>query len=703
MKKRNLFLIVALMIILSINSSIYAHKEWVHQYIVKESYKFLEQELGDIPELKYYLGMDQYGYDDEWYSSNAIAIGAWAEDHLDILYLYGSHLYSFRGWDPSITHFWLADDGDNEMHYVFATGPVQNAWTKAQQLIFGMQYDEDFSYCPQYNTDICESGIWYRRVYPFLQYRDLCNFLTTKQFRYKKFYDINGREKIFNNSSWITLSNKVFPYTIVGRIAHLLADMSVPAHSHNDYHPCGILGDGDYYELWISSNDQGDCNEPHTSFRANGKDGAGKYGTGWNALTAREQGGLLYEVFSLSDYDAVNYLFYSLNQLSEHFPSYDSHGNKDADGNNLLNIYTDPLVLGWYQTLGDPPSSFPLMNDIANATFNYAIRATSTLFYWLAVKTSLVECPTNLYLQNNIYYGNRGNSIASFKAASRIYAGKNIRSDIPQGLVINKTQSKSEYIASNEIALKDGFISENGSESVFKISGPCQLSSNQCIANGPGNIVESNKINNYPEITVLDDFKDTLLSISAFFWQDAVFEGDTINYLKCSNLIYDKSNPAWSGDSSEISYPQKKYYTDTVNIYFVDTLTFDERFVTRLIGNYSYSIGSDTNSTYAIIINENNTQSIPNHSNRNIFNLSIEPNISAIDITVNYILEESTSISILLCNSNGQVVSTIVKDELKKKGKYSINYNVSSLFPGLYYIAIFDKRDIVAKKFIIVR
>ncbi|HOV92937.1 MAG TPA: hypothetical protein PLC04_07675, partial [Candidatus Kapabacteria bacterium] len=54
MKKRNLFLIVPLMIILSINSLIYAHKEWVHQYIVKESYKFLEQELGDIPELKYY-------------------------------------------------------------------------------------------------------------------------------------------------------------------------------------------------------------------------------------------------------------------------------------------------------------------------------------------------------------------------------------------------------------------------------------------------------------------------------------------------------------------------------------------------------------------------------------------------------------------------------------------------------------------------
>lgn len=260
-----------------------------------------------------------------------------------------------------------------------------------------------------------------------------------------------------------------------------------------------------------------------------------------------------------------------------------------------------------------------------------------------------------------------------------------------------------QYIVKEAYKFLDGFASENGSEAIFRIDSPCKLSDNTCIANSGGSIIEQNKVNAGPEVTVLEDFADTLLSISVYFWEDAIFEGDTVNFLKGSHLIYDKTNPPWSGDSSEISYQSKKFYADTINVYFVDTLTFYETLITQLIGNYSYSIDGDSNFTYAIIINENNPQQISDPANINISNFSIKPNISSNSVIITYNLKESSSISLLLCNSNGQLVSTIEKNEQKTKGENSISFNASSLSPGLYYFAIFDNRDIIAKKFIIIR
>lgn len=136
---------------------------------------------------------------------------------------------------------------------------------------------------------------------------------------------------------------KRFAAQILGRVCHLLADMSVPAHVKNDLHPCSV-GDRDTYELFMGNNLLGGCNDEHTSFPAEQ----------WTTATATAQGGLLTQVLSMSDYDAIRYLFYTTSQIADHFPS------DDAAGNNALPNGTNSYIDSRYQLLGNPPAGVTL-------------------------------------------------------------------------------------------------------------------------------------------------------------------------------------------------------------------------------------------------------------------------------------------------------------------------------------------------------
>ncbi len=701
--KKSIILLLMLPLLLLINVKSYSHKEWVHQHIVKEAYIFLENEVDEIPELKNYLGINQFGPKDpnglDWGSFNAITIGAWDEDHTDILWLYGSNWYSLRAIDPSCTHFWVADLGDGQTNSIPLCGSAMpNAFTKAKHLMFGTKYDQNFCICPHYRTTIVEGGTKYINVFPFLQYRDLCDFLTTKQFRYKKVYDLNGRRKVFDNSIWRTMSNKTFPYNILGRISHLLADMSVPAHVLPTFHPCKFLM-GDAYELWIASNDVGDCNQPHTSFRANGKDGAGKYGEGWNALTAREQGGLLYEVFSLPNETAFQYLFYTLNQLSEHFPSFLETGYKKYGNNNLV-TYSDPLIQGFYNLLGEPPIDDPEFILTSDVVLNYCIRATATLFYLILINAGIVECPNELYIQNTMFYGNREPYDIRIISSRNIFAGKEVRNDLPVGNVINVNGSITEYVASNEIVLKDGFIIEAGAESILKINNElCQLEENFCFEannNFPKMIIHNDKIQGNPILLNFDiEDYDSLKSLSLYFWEDSKFLGDSITYLICDKLFMCTSNPPWSDELSDELAALSYFIVDTVRFYLLDTLYQDISFQFELIGDYSVEFLHDT-----AIVNLNIQPILAPISSNDNLDILISPNPSEFKINFDVELKEDTEITIIIFDIHGNIIETLAKNIHKNKGLHNFEYNLNKMSQGNYTVVVYDKKKMISKRFI---
>ncbi len=685
-----ILLIFGLLQILHVNC--YAHKEWVHQYIVKEAYKFLENEIGEIPEIKDYLGLNYTGAggSNPWNNQNSIVVGSWREDLEDIAWEYGG----LQGFDPSCVHFWLADNGEYALTDMPLNDPVPNAWMKSKYLLFGADLFENFLYYDHRPALFIYNGVSIRILGSYRSYRNLPDYLRTKEQLMFGFRDLMGDRRELIEKYYVELSNKRWPYNIVGRICHLLADMSVPAHVHNDLHPCQFY-DGDAYELWISSNDVGDCNQPHTSFRANGKDGIGKYGTGWDAITAREQGGFIYEIFSLPNVTAIQYLFYTLNQLSDHYPSFDQSWVKDYSGNNNIVTNNDPILNAYYNLLGDPLDSDPEMIECADVTLNYCIRVTATFLYWLAVKTEIVECPETLFLQNNVYYGNRNPYDTQYKAQSKIYAGKNVRMDLPVGNVINTSGSISEYIASDEIILKDGFISESGSNLHLYLSNlSCNLDNYESENN-----IYANQFQNYgkkhlDEITTLDSAIQ-VNSTKIYILEDAVFFGDTVNYLKFGQTVY-KIEPNYKddvfGDSALVMVERICFVSDSVHLYYIDSLLNTE-FIRTLIGRYFIEMTIEN----TVITKIDTIQNIIMNTNAEI---QIFPNPSITSIAIYVELSEESEITVIVSDESGNIIKTLTKNEKLTKGVHNFEYNLNAIPQGNYLIGVYDKKRMISKRFV---
>ncbi len=125
-------------------------------------------------------------YPDSEPNQNGLTIGygAWEEDEVDLV-------FGYSGPEKTVPHFWDADEGWLDpvtMLYYELDHP--NAWQKISGI--GIEdYDPDWPYM----------GLWHQALY---------------------FY---------------SFGNKVYAYSLLGHIAHLIQDMSVPAHVHEDAHP----------------------------------------------------------------------------------------------------------------------------------------------------------------------------------------------------------------------------------------------------------------------------------------------------------------------------------------------------------------------------------------------------------------------------------------------------------------------------------
>ena len=274
------------------------------------------------------------------------------------------------------THFWDPDLGDQQ-GFEFNGITYSNAYKKAMKYMFG--------------------GYELRVPYPANQIIEaydappnLIQFYKDGIIFYKGYYEMSTGRFITRNR-WSTVSlefrNKVV-WEILGRICHLLGDMTVPAHTHNDPHP--PIVDPDSYEEWM--------NQP-TIYNQ------------WTYQNAISQGGLI----TLNSSYPLKSIFYPAAQITNFF------GSNDVDGNNSNGINDNFLLYPGLQEMvqqlntafgGPTPHTFIPLSDIANYTFVYGIRVTASLLYWFAQEANLLPAPlTSVYLagDNTLYQGGTGN------------------------------------------------------------------------------------------------------------------------------------------------------------------------------------------------------------------------------------------------------------------------------------------------------
>jgi len=450
--KKIIFLCLSIFII---QTTLFAHKEWVHQHIIWESYKFLKNQIGhDIPEFQNRMIYNDFnsGNNNTPWSSGRIDVAGWREDSEDPLWGCGEPFY---GWDPSSTHFWNADNGEDAETWVPLSPSFPNAWFKARTYlgIWNNLYDytdifiQAVSFDPEYGQIL---GRFYR-------YWTLQGLYNTGSVYCLGYVDLNLTAHWFNPSVPVTLtesSRKNIAMGILGRVCHLLADMSAPAHIHNDLHPCNIIflfHDGDYYELYLGTNLQGACDNLQTTFPAQN----------YTATTAANQGGLLYEIFAMNASEALRYLFYTQSQLSDHFKSeVCSISYPDHWGNNTINYDDNYCIDHWYSILGPPETSgcdSPTQCEFrANVLMNFTIRATATLMYWIAGWANIENCcplvPDNASIT---HFSNNNNSAVFPQVASRY--------NFTLGPNVEMENNSFLQVYSRDIDLTADFSARNGS------------------------------------------------------------------------------------------------------------------------------------------------------------------------------------------------------------------------------------------------
>ena len=155
-------------------------------------------------------------------------------------------------------------------------------------------------------------------------------------------------------------------YEYLGHIAHLLADMTVPAHAHEDMHGPQIVED-DCYEDWMTRANA-ELNQPETE---------------WLSSVGP---------FEIPDWasDPLFYLFYTTNQIGDFFPSDDYDGDTDDNwGGWMDEIYSG---LDMYSITKPRTSAHLSDNDdgdnnddgdlsvIRHYCLLHAIRATAALY-----------------------------------------------------------------------------------------------------------------------------------------------------------------------------------------------------------------------------------------------------------------------------------------------------------------------------------
>jgi hypothetical protein len=691
-----------------------AHKEWVHQYIVQEAYRYLEKQVGAIPTLRDYVGVNSSGpaffgsgkgEDRPWELPHPIAIGVWQEDILDPVWRYYGFANPIYDLDHlvSITHFWSAQDGDdNETHFNNpAIADYPNAFLKARNYMnnglnltgeHGLYLDGKYTI----KSTVLGINAAFKCEAVQFEYQDLCDLITNGNCNVPKGYYFGiPKYLVGDRQSYFSAERaKIIGFTIFGHLLHLLGDMGCPAHTHADTHPCN-----DDYELAMGSNlGSGDCSDENQY----------KYADSWTANTSSRQGGLLYEVFSMSDRDALRYMFYTMNRLSSHFASNDEQGNDWLWNGNSMLVSARYSMLGSTATntsdWNGTNTNFTSINYAGDELLNYAIRVTATAMYWFSIKTGLVGCPQTLYQQSHTYYGARtASENATFKASSKIIAGRNVNPNLTssQGNVVVESGTLT-YLAGDEIQLKDGFIAKAGSNFHAKIQNACPLTTQTCTYSENSG-TNSNNIENLfskkAENLILET-NDTLAQCSIVVFKNSSLttSGDTVflsSWTRTSEIprVIDTSD----NDNQIIELPLLLYSDSVIIISEGDSMLYAPDDSVLLVENRFCTIIL-TDSTAVIIKSDTSGTSRNNGDDYTprIYNIYPNPNSDYIDMQID---GRGSSSTVTIYTQMGVKISETTVGSSEKLSRVS----TSGLAPGMYMVVVKTAKGKTSKNFVVHR
>ncbi len=405
----------------------FEHSQSMHQYILREAYKLLQRESpGMAVRLKTRIGEPDPGTG-PW-DRHTIMAGAWREDAEDIIYGHGGPNKALQpGFDLnrpgscmevvydvltdsfkvdartqegfiSVTHFWDPDASnrtlikrgihmtadwpfnclDTQDQWLYIT-PAANAWEKFQMFMRpqGQLAIRDRWWAAG-DLMFDATGAVVLILPPHADEKE------EVRIRYNTLVELynTGVCTIELPGSTIAvpvvltqLQRNRYVWEILGRVCHLLGDMSVPAHTHKDMHMGNIhisemnyrivlrvdIEDDDSYETWMAS-------------------GANAW---WTADQIQE--GLI----PLSGVnDPLHFLMSSMRSLAAAFAS------DDFDGTGAY--VAQPRYISDIPSLHNLPAGMTaqklgMMMNIRDNTLPYAIRATATLLHWFASQLSMPE------------------------------------------------------------------------------------------------------------------------------------------------------------------------------------------------------------------------------------------------------------------------------------------------------------------------
>ncbi len=263
------------------------------------------------------------------------------------------------------------------------------------------------------------------------------------------------------NINWNLETRKKISYNLLGRICHLLADMSVPAHVHGTLHvPCA----DDAYEDWMIYDE-----------------GKIQY---WNAdKVYEERGGFINPYCSAEHgfYSPIDFLFYTMAQITQHYASRAVNGN-DNYNHNIGEIKS---ILDTYGDVGPTTTNGMMyntdnMNGIRETTIPYLIRATAGLFYWFLVETGYMQPNYTKQHCSQLVKMNLSNQYINGDYYT-FSCGITDNQDVTQGRIttcplqdqyftIGSNARNVTFNAPKEIILKPGTTILEGSDVIFKIS-----------------------------------------------------------------------------------------------------------------------------------------------------------------------------------------------------------------------------------------
>ena len=388
-----------LLIVLCANQ-IFAHGQQVHQYIVKEAFELLlaTNNLAITEEMQNHIGgLDPFYRGNYAWQRPFITTGAWREDEEDPIFNYDFiYIQGFNIALVSITHFWDADDGDlnNNMFPIvlpfppypsYDIGPYENSYNKLLKYKDGgwVLWFPDIISC----TNTANGHRLIIAPIPVvppdrfgtsLEYTSLTAFYDNSTMNLLS--DQNGQFTVFDSTALQFISPESVSEVVVddyvrdrivwetlGRMCHLLADMSVAAHTHRDEH--GL--EPDSYENWMYG-------DPHLAWD---HQNVGEFIDPYN-----------------SDNDPLHYLMYTMQQQADHFGS--NGPGEIGNGNNLIGGNPRDSEIDFLNTvnlssLGEPttsggPWNEPELQNIRDNTYPYIIKATAGLLFWFGIETDLI-------------------------------------------------------------------------------------------------------------------------------------------------------------------------------------------------------------------------------------------------------------------------------------------------------------------------